>query len=80
VTPPKTLTRERLVELLDYDAVAGLFRWKISRGGKAYAGSIAGTNNSKGYVVVCIDCLRHMAHHLVWTTGIVTPRTIAVPI
>jgi hypothetical protein len=40
---------ERLRELLSYDEFTGELRWRIHRGGKATAGSVAGSINKDGY-------------------------------
>ena len=61
----KLLTHERLVELLDYDPLTGLFVWKVHRCGKAKVGSIAGTI-VKGYVLITVDGVRYQAHRLAW--------------
>ena len=52
--------------LLDYDPHTGVIRWKeaTGRGGRATAGSAAGTINSEGYVVVRIRGRDYRAHQL----------------
>lgn len=67
----KHLTRERLRELLDYDPLTGLFVWKKTRGGSAKAGSIAGGQEVKGYVVITVDGDTYKAHRLafLWMEG-----------
>ena len=57
----KTLTRERLLQLLRYDPEAGIFRW-ISRRGVT-AGSIAGSP-CNGYNVIRVDGQNWRASHL----------------
>jgi hypothetical protein len=46
---------ERLRELLTYGEDTGELRWRVHRGGKATAGSIAGSVNGQGYRWVGID-------------------------
>lgn len=60
-----TLTLSRLQELLQYDPVAGVLRWRVSRGA-AKVGSIAGRLNSNGHRQISVDGVRYMAHHLTW--------------
>lgn len=59
------LTAERLHEVLCYYPRTGAFRWRVSRGPVA-AGSLAGTTNHAGYIVISIDGHRYMAHRLAW--------------
>lgn len=59
------LTAERLRELLSYDPDTGVFTRKIRRS-NALAGSVAGTKNGHGYLQICIDRQRYMAHRLAW--------------
>jgi len=63
------LTAERLRELLDYDPATGIFRWRVSRGGTARAGTVAGSPQSDGYAQIKIDGPNYMAHRLAWLWG-----------
>lgn len=60
------LSADRLRHLLDYDADTGVFRWRLSRGGSARAGDIAGGIDSHGYVRISVDCERYLGHRLAW--------------
>jgi hypothetical protein len=61
-----TLTRDRLLELLQYDAVSGVFYWRISRGTRK-AGSAAGSQaRPDGYVYVKIDRVLYRSSRLIW--------------
>jgi hypothetical protein len=55
----------RIRELLDYNPATGEFRWNASQG-RAYAGSIAGSLDSQGYLQIGIDQRRLKAHRLAW--------------
>jgi len=59
-------TLERFRALLDCDPATGTFTWLVTRGGKAIAGSIAGSPNSRGYLRIRIDGRGYRAHRLVW--------------
>jgi len=61
-----TLTAERLRELLDYDPDTGVFTWRVWRGGRAKAGSRAGSRNTCGHVQIRINRRPHVAHRLAW--------------
>lgn len=58
-----TLTQARLQEVLHYDAETGIFRWRVSRRGKAKTGDKAGTI-SEGYVLIRIDGIAYRANRL----------------
>lgn len=49
-----TLTAERLRHLLDYGPASGVFTWRISPSNGVNAGTIAGTMNEKGYILIKI--------------------------
>lgn len=64
----------RLRELLFYDRLSGIFRWKarevthsrLKIWNKRYAGTIAGRLDSDGYRQIAIDNVRYAAHKLAW--------------
>jgi hypothetical protein len=63
----KILTQERLKELLRYDPDTGIFTNLVSRQGlRAGAGSVAGTKNNLGYIVIQIEGKKVHAHRLAW--------------
>lgn len=56
---------EVVKSVLAYDASTGIFVWKTQVGPKK-AGSVAGTKNHHGYVVICINGKLYQAHRLAW--------------
>ena len=64
--PAPPLTGERARELLDYDARTGILRWRVNRGGKARANSIAGRRTDHGHVQVGIDGRPYYAHRVIF--------------
>lgn len=58
------LTYNRLISLLDYNALTGIFRWKESRG--VLKGSIAGSRTTEGYISITIDGYSYQAHRIAW--------------
>lgn len=60
------ISADRLRELLAYDADTGLFTWKQDRGGRKFAGVVAGSENPKGYIEITVDGGRYWAHRLAW--------------
>lgn len=59
------LTIERLKSQLDYNPLTGLFIWKVTRH-RIVKGDLAGSINSKGYVIIRLDGEHHKAHRLAW--------------
>ena len=68
MTKTASLTQARLKEVLHYDPETGVFTWAINRlfAPKAPKGKIAGIVNSHGYLIICLDGVRHHAHRLAW--------------
>ena len=62
----KFISAERLRELLLYDPCTGAFVWRIDRGGRSFAGKLAGALNTKGYIEITVDGGRYWAHRLAW--------------
>ena len=62
----KTLTAERLREVLDYDPDTGVFTWKVARGRGVKAGDIAGYADDKGYRRITVDGREHLAGRVSW--------------
>ena len=56
--------QHRVQELLTHDSSTGVFRWRTTRGGKAKAGSPAGTKDSHGHIQIKIDRKLYLAHRL----------------
>jgi len=51
--------------ILAYDAETGIFRWRVTRGGTARAGSVAGTP-LRGYIRIRVRGGFMLAHRLAW--------------
>lgn len=58
------ITQQRLKDLLHYDAVTGLFTWRIKRK-SVNPGDVAGCL-LRGYVVIRVDGKGYKAHRLAW--------------
>jgi hypothetical protein len=65
------LTAERVRQVVSYDKETGLFT-RLESNNQNKPGGIAGTTNKNGYVLICIDGKKVMAHRLAWlcVTGI----------
>lgn len=60
------LTHTRVRELLDYDPMTGIFRWRKNRSRGVKAGDIAGSTYGAGYWRLSIDDQRIKARRLAW--------------
>ena len=65
-TRAKTLTANRLRKVLSYDPGTGKFRWRVTSGSRAVAGSIAGTRGHRGHHQIRIDGKLYQASRLAW--------------
>jgi hypothetical protein len=62
----ESITQAELKELLDYDPLTGIFKWKVCRG-SVKTGSTAGRVHQKdGYIQIKVMNMLHMAHRLAW--------------
>ena len=72
------ITRERLLEILSYDRLTGVFIWKerardqfksdreLNRWNTRYSGKPAGTPNQDGHILINISKTQFLAHRLAW--------------
>jgi hypothetical protein len=60
----KTLTQERLKELIHYDPDTGVFSWRVDRGHNKTKGMIAGNCNTLGYIDISINDKHYYAHRI----------------
>lgn len=60
----KSLTSERLREVLAYDPDTGVFTRKVRTAKRVKIGDVAGCLNGKGYIHISIDGRLHKAHRL----------------
>jgi hypothetical protein len=63
---PSTVTAVMVRQLLDYDPMTGVFRWREWRGGTALAGSVAGSRDKGGYILLRIGNRNFKAHRIAW--------------
>ena len=59
------ITQAQLKELLTYDPLTGVFRWRLDRR-KTKIGQVAGTTRRSGYVLIAAGGKQIMAHRLAW--------------
>jgi len=61
----KAVDLDELHSTLGYDALTGVFRWKVGRPGLR-PGTVAGNVGPYGYVRICINRTSFEAHRLAW--------------
>lgn len=67
IVPPHSIPAEQsALALLSYCADTGKFRWRVSKGSRAPAGSLAGYTNPIGYVLIRVNGRGLFAHRLAW--------------
>lgn len=62
----KTVSIERLKEVLDYNPETGNFMWRQNLRQRKLTSRYAGAINPNGYVQICIDQIIYKAHRLAW--------------
>ncbi len=74
----RTLTFERLRELMHYDPETGDFTYRVRTARRVKIGAVAGNPNVDGYFWVSVKGERYRAHRLAWLymTGEWPPRDI----
>jgi len=60
------LTHQRLLEVLSYDPVTGIFTWRVALARRVRVGDVAGGKREGGYTVIGIDGRNHRSHRLAW--------------
>lgn len=63
---PFTLTQDQLKNLIDYDPVTGIFRWKVCLKNGARPGDIAGHADPTGYTKLRLNGAYWKAHRVAW--------------
>lgn len=61
-----TLSHDRLLAVLWFDAETGTFTWKQRLSHKGRVGAQAGSRSERGYLRISIDGERLLAHRLAW--------------
>lgn len=61
----KSLSQERLKEVLSYAPRSGIFTWRVAHP-RAPVGAAAGAVDAYGYTVIRIDGVLYKAHRLAW--------------
>lgn len=62
----RRITQEMLKDRVTYDCGTGIFRWRVSRGGKVVAGKTCGSKHHSGYIYMMVEGQIHAAHRLAW--------------
>lgn len=60
------ITHDKLLKYLEYNPDTGDFIWKYTKGSRAAKGTVAGSVEDDGYVVIRLDNNLYKAHILAW--------------
>ena len=60
----KMITQKELWKLLSYDAIRGVFTWRVTTGPRAQAGAVAGTIHPSGYRYIMVNGKHYNASRL----------------
>lgn len=66
LTVERSITAERLREILDYSPDTGIFIWKIKTTNSIHVGDIAGHRSYDGYSRIKTDKFLYLSHRLAW--------------
>jgi len=61
-----SISKQRILELLDYNKETGIFTWKKPETNRVKPGGLAGRKHKRGYVVIGLDKKIYTAHRLAW--------------
>lgn len=59
-------TADRVRHLFDFDAAAGLLRWRVSQSSRARVGAVAGHVRPDGRRAVTVDGVQYLAYRVIW--------------
>lgn len=62
----KMITQAELKEQLHYDEETGIFTRKVSNSRRVKVGQVAGSLTYNGYIEICVNGKRFLAHRLAW--------------
>ena len=60
------ISHSRLLEILSYEPIVGIFRWREKTGPCSHVGAIAGSPQRGGHIQIGIDGEKYKAHRLAW--------------
>jgi hypothetical protein len=60
------LSLERAQECFAYDPESGQLTHRINRGGRTFAGQLAGSVGKDRYIRVRVDGIKYLVHRVVW--------------
>jgi hypothetical protein len=60
------ITREDVELLLRYEKETGQFYWRVTNSNRAVVGTLAGTVDCNGRIIIKINRKSYLAHQLVW--------------